>query len=87
MNERIKKLANIWASRRFEENGKIYYTFPENALEVFAGELVKECSDLMYSHAHSLDQYRFTDKANTAKTCGGMVLEHFGLKEKHDTSN
>ena len=82
MNPKIQKLANIWAAKRYEENGKVYYAFPENALEVFASELVKECADMMYSHAHSLEQYNFTDKANTAKSCGGMVLEHFGLKEK-----
>lgn len=44
--------------------------------------IVQECASLIYKHAESLDTYKFTDKANTAKTCGGMLLEHFGLKEK-----
>ena len=42
MNERIKKLANIWANRRSEFAGTILYTFSERALEVFAEEVVKE---------------------------------------------
>ena len=53
----------------------------------FAELIVRRCADIIYAHAESLEKYKFTDKANTAKSCGGMVLEHFGLKENHDTSN
>ena len=43
MNERIKKLANIWANRRAEDSKLgITYTFSERALEAFAEEVVKE---------------------------------------------
>ena len=38
MNNRIEKLANIWANRRAEDN----YTFSHKALEVFAQKLVEE---------------------------------------------
>ena len=43
MNERIKKLANIWANRRAEDSKLgITYTFSEKALEAFAEGVVKE---------------------------------------------
>ena len=43
MNERIGKLANIWANRRAEDSKLgITYTFTEKALEAFAEEVVKE---------------------------------------------
>lgn len=43
MNERIKKLANIWANRRAEdEQLGITYTFSEKALDAFAEYVVKE---------------------------------------------
>jgi hypothetical protein len=43
MNERIKKLANIWANRRAEdEQLGITYTFSEKALDAFAEGVIKE---------------------------------------------
>jgi len=43
MNERIGKLANIWANRRAEDSKLgITYTLTEKALEAFAEEVVKE---------------------------------------------
>ena len=47
MNEPIQKLSNIWANRRFEKDGEIYYQFSERALEVFSKELVKECTKVI----------------------------------------
>ena len=42
MNERNKKLANIWANRRAEDPKLgITYTFSEKALDVFAEEVIK----------------------------------------------
>ena len=47
MNERIKKLANIWANRRAEdEKLGIVYTFSEPALKQFAELIVRECMKL-----------------------------------------
>jgi hypothetical protein len=44
MNERIEKLAVIWANRRAEdEKLGITYTFSEPALEMFTGLIIKEC--------------------------------------------
>lgn len=43
MNERNKKLANIWANRRAEDPKLgITYTFSEKALDVFAEEVRAE---------------------------------------------
>ena len=43
MNERVGKLANIWANRRAEDSKLgITYTFNERAVEAFAEEVVKE---------------------------------------------
>jgi len=43
MNERIKKLANIWANRRSEDKKLgVTYTFSEKALEAFAEKVQEE---------------------------------------------
>lgn len=43
MNEQTKKLANIWANRRAEdEKLGITYTFSEKALQVFADKITEE---------------------------------------------
>ena len=43
MNERIKKLANIWANRRAEdEKLGITYTFSEKALQAFADKITED---------------------------------------------
>ena len=43
MNEQTKKLANIWANRRAEDDTLgITYTFSEKALEVFAEKIRAE---------------------------------------------
>jgi hypothetical protein len=39
----VTNLANVWANKRSEDNGKIYYTFSEDALDVFASKIVDEC--------------------------------------------
>jgi hypothetical protein len=43
LNEQTKKLANIWANRRAEdEKLGITYTFSEKALQVFADKITEE---------------------------------------------
>jgi hypothetical protein len=43
MKDNIKKLANIWANRRAEdEKLGIVYTFSEKALQVFADKITEE---------------------------------------------
>jgi hypothetical protein len=43
LNEQTKKLANIWANRRAEdEKLGIVYTFSEKALQVFADKITEE---------------------------------------------
>jgi hypothetical protein len=43
LNEQTKKLANIWANRRAEdEKLGIVYTFSEKALQVFADKIIEE---------------------------------------------
>jgi hypothetical protein len=44
MNERIEKLANVWANLRAKDDRLgITYTFSEKALEKFAELIVREC--------------------------------------------
>jgi len=46
MNERIEKLANVWANLRAKDDRLgITYTFSEKALEQFAELIVRECLD------------------------------------------
>jgi hypothetical protein len=39
-NTRIDKLANVWANERHEKDGKVYYVFSEEALNMFAYKIV-----------------------------------------------
>jgi len=43
LNSELSKLANIWANRRSEKNGVVYYTFSEKALDAFAREIIVRC--------------------------------------------
>ena len=71
MNERIKKLANIWANRRAEdEKLGIVYTFSEPALEQFAELIVGECASVCENSNYEFGTI-FTK----------MIKEHFGVKE------
>ena len=47
---------------------------------VFARKIVEACSDLCLAHAASMEKYKFIEKARTANTCSGILLEHFKLK-------
>jgi hypothetical protein len=73
MNERIDKLANIWANRRSEFNGTILYTFSERALEVFAQKfaelIVLECAVIVGSMEEP--------HQDIAK----LIKQHFGVEE------
>jgi hypothetical protein len=37
---RIEKLTSIWANKRYEEDGKVYYAFSEEAINMFAYKIV-----------------------------------------------
>jgi len=76
MNERIKELANIWASRRAEdEKLGIVYTFSEPALEKFAELIVQEC--LLAISQTPIE----SDEIGTMVRCHNQVEQHFGVEE------
>lgn len=61
-------------------------TLLEEQLENICESVVKECVELINAHAKNMEAYNFTDKANTAHTCAGMILEYFDMKDHHDQS-
>ena len=76
MNERIKKLANIWANRRSEdEKLGITYTFSEKALETFAELIVRECSNVAWRHTPETEELEYSHLIKD------KILEHFGVEE------
>jgi len=61
MNERIKKLANIWANRRAEdEQLGIIYTFSEKALDAFTERVVQE-----YLSEFETDMLKIKERLNS----------------------
>jgi hypothetical protein len=79
MNEHTKKLANIWANRRGEEEKLgIVYTFSEKALEVFADKVreehtqsvIKMCANTINNNLN--DQAR--RKRNNFEVMEAMVI-------------
>ena len=72
MNERIEKLANVWANIRAKDDRLgITYTFSEKALEQFAELIVKETMQVV---ANQLPSNQYLDVADA-------VIKHFGVKE------
>jgi hypothetical protein len=72
MNERIEKLANVWANLRAKDDRLgITYTFSEKALEQFAELIVKETMQVV---ANQLPSNQYLDVADA-------VIKHFGVKE------
>lgn len=57
-------------------------TLLEEQLEDICEAVVAECVELINAHAQNMDKYNFEDKARTAHTCTGIILEHFDMKEK-----
>ena len=72
MNERIEKLANVWANIRAKDDRLgITYTFSEKALEQFAELIAKETMQVV---ANRLPSNQYLDVADA-------VIKHFGVKE------
>jgi hypothetical protein len=72
MNERIEKLANVWANLRAKDDRLgITYTFSEKALEQFAELIAKETMQVV---ANQLPSNQYLDVADA-------VIKHFGVKE------
>jgi hypothetical protein len=72
MNERIEKLANVWANLRAKDDRLgITYTFSEKALEQFAELIAKETMQVV---ANRLPSNQYLDVADA-------VIKHFGVKE------
>lgn len=57
-------------------------TLLEEQLEDICESVVNSCVELITAHATNMEAYNFTDKANTAHTCAGMILEYFDMKDK-----
>ena len=74
-------MKEIYKEIALKTGGSHYPEVGGQLLEQFADELVRSCAKLIESHADSLSAYKFNDKASTAKTCAGIILEHFGLKD------
>ena len=71
MNARFKSLANIWANRRqVEDRLGVVYVFTEEALQVYAEQIVKEYASLCENSG-----YEF------GTIFSKMGKEHFGIKE------
>jgi hypothetical protein len=70
MNERIRKLANVWANRRAEdEKLGIVYTFSEPALEQFAKLIVEECASVVDTYGRWILYDKLAVK----------IKQHFGV--------
>lgn len=57
-------------------------TLLEEQLEDICESVVKACVELIDAHAQNMETYKFNDKAATARTCSGMILEYFDMKDK-----
>lgn len=65
MNERIEKLANVWANLRAKDDRLgITYTFSEKALEKFAELIVKKVLDEVSTHAFVSGDRAWSDDAD-----------------------
>ena len=72
MNERIEKLANVWANLRAKDDRLgITYTFSEKALEKFAELIVQECAEQV-KNLH-VNDYGISGAE--------IIREHFGVEE------
>ena len=58
---------------------QVNITLLEEQLELYSQEIVNECVTLLDAHAQNMEKYNFNDKAKTAHSCSGILLEHFGL--------
>ena len=74
MNEKFRQL--ILEAKAMSKEGD--YNAPTAVwVEQFGQLVVEECAELIRRHARQLESYNFTDKANTAHTCSGIITEHF----------
>jgi hypothetical protein len=79
LNERIEKLANIWANRRGQDEALgITYTFSEQALARFAELIVRECVSIV-DDAERGGSNEIWD--NAVKFVRRDLKEHFGVEE------
>ena len=87
MNERIEKLANVWANLRAKDDRLgITYTFSEKALEKFAELIVQEILRLLEQYSRDSFPEDFIDnfdKGYLAGLCTAQeaVKKHFGVEE------
>jgi len=88
MNERIRKLANVWANRRAEdEKLGIVYTFSEPALEQFAKLIVRECINIVEEQKECLheEQQYWHDRdygyALAVDDASKGIKQFFGVEE------
>lgn len=74
INKPTLKLANIWANRRYEQDGQIYYAFSEKALDVFSKEIVQECSKVILDWKQ--EPFPFDEKLAVS-----LIKEHFEMEK------
>ena len=82
INARFKSLANIWANRRqVEDRLGVVYVFTEEALQVYAEQIVKECAQqiteaIPETNCSASGAYRTVKLAVLSR-----IKEHFGVEE------
>ena len=80
MNERIEKLANVWANLRAKDDRLgITYTFSEKALEKFAELILIEVTDILSTYRGKMV---FEDGAEYNYQHPIIAIrKHFGVEE------
>jgi hypothetical protein len=86
MNERIEKLANVWANLRAKDDRLgITYTFSEKALEQFAELIVRECVSVVDKTNppgyNDYPDYRDQIEKSFRRECATEIKKHFGVEE------
>ena len=83
MNKQFESLANIWANRRqVEDRLGVVYVFTEQALQVFAEQIVKESAVELMKLGNSYSECDTdADYMQGMLDSADIINEHFGIEE------
>ena len=83
MNKQFESLANIWANRRqVEDRLGVVYVFTEQALQVFAEQIVKESAVELMKLGNSYSECDTdADYMQGMLDSADIIKEHFGIEE------
>jgi hypothetical protein len=85
MNERIEKLANVWANLRAKDDRLgITYTFSEKALEQFAELILTECARIARATPCPYEEDEVRQRLGhtwdmASLEAGHEIVKHFGV--------